>query len=366
MEKFIHGFNLVNGGNFVSQNKILRHFRDWEYAWEKGVYEEFVRAGLTTESAGKIIAVRGRIDVDLEYERLYENDIFLITQKSGEYPAILKEAGGAPIALYRKGAPLSESARHVAVVGTRKMSAYGGGFAGKVGEMLALNNVVIVSGLAFGVDAAAHFAAVKNGRSTVAVLASGLIKITPAAHYFLAEKILGCGGTLISEYAGDGDSYKGRYLERNRIISGLCEATIVVEAPQKSGALITARYAVEQGREVYALVGDIGREQSEGCLRLIEKGEAYGIYSVDGLAADLKLKTVLEMVGSAIEAAGGAGAAGGDAASVLRLIRQEPVYSDRLCEITGRTPAEISVILTKLEMAGLVKKSQNNCWTARG
>jgi DNA processing protein len=360
MERFIHAFNLINGGNYWVQKKIFWYFKNWQYAWEKGAFEEFVRAGLTPELAEKIVEGRGRIDVDREYGRLYENDIFLITQKANEYPSILKTAEGSPIALYRKGAPLRGNLRHIAMVGTRKMSVYGGGFAAKIGELLALNNVVIVSGLAFGVDAAAHFAAVKNGRPTVAVLASGLMNITPASHYNLAEKILSCGGTLISEYACDGDSYKGRYLERNRIISGLCEATIVVEAPQKSGALITSRFALEQDREVYALVGDIGREQSEGCLNLIEKGGAYAILSMQGLAADLKLKTVSVEIGSAIEAAGG------DTASVLRLIRQGPVYSDRLCEITGRSPSEISVILTKLEMAGLVKKGRDNFWMLSG
>ncbi|MBU1703400.1 DNA-processing protein DprA, partial [Patescibacteria group bacterium] len=177
----------------------------------------------------------------------------------------------------------------IAIVGTRLPSRYGLEMAYDISSALAEAGAVIVSGLAFGVDAQAHRAALDLGKPTIAVLASGVDRVTPSSHAGLAENIIAGGGALLSEYECFDSAHRYRFLERNRIISGLCKATIVIEAKEKSGALITARHAFDQGRDVYALVGDITRLQARGVLSLIKKDMARPIVSLEGLMEDLGL-----------------------------------------------------------------------------
>lgn len=364
-EKFIHGFNLASGGGFTVLNRIWRYFKNWQTAWEKGEAVDFVKAGLTKEMAERITEIKDHINVNEELERLYEKDIFLLGKDHDEYPALLKETPSAPFCLYRKGAALkfiSESGvDFIAMVGTRKISEYGEKVAIQIGGKIARHGV-IVSGLALGVDAASHWAAVKAGRPTVAVLATGVERITPVSNYGLAMKILETGGTLVSEYPDfckalmeysgfDATvSFKNRYLERNRIIAGMSRATIVVEAPEKSGALSTAKWALEFGREVYAVVGEIGKTQSEGCHNLIEKGEGYAILSIKGLLEDLKMDGQEDDGDKIVENLDSRQVA------VRQILGRGAASTDEIAAVIKMPVNELNAELTRMEMSGLIKK----------
>jgi DNA processing protein len=186
----------------------------------------------------------------------------------------------------------------------------------------------------------------------MAVLASPVDNVTPSSHCSLAEKILLTGGTIISEYAGDVTSYKYRFLERNRLISGLCKATVIIEAARKSGALITAEHASNQQRDVYALVGDIMRPQAQGCLNLIEKNIASPIVSVDSLLYDLGFDPQKNKYAGLTEFE----------SAIIRLLEKSRFSANELCAKAEVTPQILNVILTKLEIKNLIRKNKNLTW----
>jgi DNA processing protein len=276
----------------------------------------------------------------------------VICQDSPEYPGLLKQTADPPFLLYRKGAKLNAADKFVATVGTRVPSPYGEKTAFDIAGQISICGGVIVSGLAFGIDAICHRAAVKNVKKTVAVLASPVACVTPSSHFNLAEKILQAGGTILSEYGGDMQSYKYRFLERNRIISGMCKATIVIEAAKKSGALITAAHANEQGRDVFALVGDITRPQAQGCLNLIENSKAFPIVSVQGLMAGLGFNIASNKY------------CGLDAFQLMiaEKIELSPCTTDELLMQPGFAPAELNAVLSVLEMKNLIRKRADHKW----
>jgi len=352
MEKFIHAFNLVPETGYLTLKKIWLHFGCWQHAWELGDLGDFLNAGLSEEMAARILKLRPVIDVDAEMHRLWCGDIVAVSPSSAEFPQLLKNIDDPPFLLYRKGAPLNAGKTHVAVVGTRVPSAYGEKFAMEIAEGIALNGGVVVSGLAFGIDAIAHYAAVKNNRPTVAVLASGINRITPSSNTGLARKILEKGGTILSEYASGPPSFKWRFLERNRIISGLCKATIVIEAKERSGALITADHALKQGRDIYALVGDLTRPQARGCLDLIENGGALPITSVRGLLKDLGFDPDAQVIKNLTD----------EEVLVLAAVRDKPMTADELCGKTFLLPEALNVRLTMLEMKNLIRKNAQMKW----
>ncbi|MBD3330166.1 DNA-protecting protein DprA [Candidatus Peregrinibacteria bacterium] len=202
----------------------------------------------------------------------------MIEISSELYPNLLKNIYDPPHRLFYRGNLdlLNKSA--ISIVGTRSYSEYGKSVCKKIIEELSILDIVIVSGLAIGIDAIAHSEALKNGLPTIAVLGSGINNIYPVANAGLAEKISN-RGLIISEYPGSTEAQKYHFPKRNRIVSGLSIATLVIEAPLKSGALITARMALEQGREVFVVPGDIEKKNSEGILDLLQKGGAYPIKS---------------------------------------------------------------------------------------
>lgn len=195
---------------------------------------------------------------------MYQEQFFKVSQKP------LADIPSAPKKLYYRGNIDLLNLPAVAIVGTRKCSDYGEYITQELVKGLSVLNIAIVSGLAKGIDAIAHQAALQYGMKTIAVLGSGINNIYPREHQNLAEEIAK-NGLLLSEYSGDTSALPQNFPMRNRIVSGLCLATIVVEAPVKSGALITARFALEQGREVFVIPGDIDRENSLGCLELLQK-----------------------------------------------------------------------------------------------
>jgi DNA processing protein len=222
--------------------------------------------------------------------RLRSLGIVVVTLDQPTYPKALAEVPLPPSVLFVQGsvAALSRE-RAVAVVGTRRPSAHGRALAGRLARALVAADATVVSGLAFGIDGAAHEATVRAGGVTVAVVGGGHARVGPRAHDRLAEAIRGSGGAIVSEYAPDVEPSAGTFPRRNRIISGLASASIIVEAPARSGALITASWALEQGREVFVVPGPLDAPASEGCLALLREfgGLVRIVAGVPHLIADL-------------------------------------------------------------------------------
>ncbi|MCS7046891.1 MAG: DNA-processing protein DprA [Gemmataceae bacterium] len=211
-------------------------------------------------------------NVDAELEACRRHGVRLLFDHHPDYPALLRSTAGRPQLLYVKGTLPKDDVLTVAVVGSRTCTSYGLRVAERLGRELAQAGVTVVSGLARGIDAAAHRGALSAKGRTVAVLANGLAKIYPPEHTDLAEQIIGSGGALVSEANMHLEPMAGMFPARNRIISGLCRGVVVVEAAEKSGALITARHAADQGRDVFAIPGPVDSAASAGTLQLLRHG----------------------------------------------------------------------------------------------
>jgi DNA processing protein len=222
--------------------------------------------------------------------RLRGLDVRVVTVEEPDYPARLAGVAMPPHVLYVRGQVDALSRpRAVAVVGTRRATGPGRTTAGRIATALVAADATVVSGLAFGIDGAAHEATVRAGGTTVAVIGGGHASLGPRSHTRLADAILAAGGAIVSELAPDTEPSKGTFPRRNRIISGLTDATVVVEAPARSGALITASWALEQGRGCFLVPGPIDSHASAGCLAFLREWAqaAHLVAGVPQLIADL-------------------------------------------------------------------------------
>ena len=208
------------------------------------------------------------------------------------YPALLRQIFSPPAVLFCKGNLELLSSSCISIVGTRRSSDYGEFMTRKIINELSVTSLTIVSGLAKGIDTIAHDAALKNNMPTIAVLGSGLNNIYPKQNKNLAEQIKE-KGLIVTEYEGDMTPQKCNFPQRNRIISGLSIATLVIEAPEKSGALITAKLALEQGREVFVIPGDVDEINSIGIIKLLQRGGAYPVSSGKEIIDVLNEQSVL-------------------------------------------------------------------------
>lgn len=224
-------------------------------------------------------------DIDREWDAVVRHGVTVIPLTAPEYPAPLREIPDPPPLLYLRGAFAAADANAVAVVGSRRCTGYGRRMAEAIAGGLARAGWTVVSGLALGIDGAAHAAALKVGGRTLAVLAGGLSRIYPPQHADLAEEVAKAGA-LVTEATMLLDPQAGMFPARNRIISGLSRGVVVVEAPDRSGALITAEHALEQGREVFAVPGPADSARSAGCLALIRNG-ARLVRGADDILEDL-------------------------------------------------------------------------------
>ncbi|MDD5545485.1 MAG: DNA-processing protein DprA [Candidatus Pacebacteria bacterium] len=251
---YLNILNLSFKNNFLKLPAFVSSCDSYKKAWER-----------------LIAAKKINYDPLKEWERLEKNNINFITAKEKSYPSLLKEINNFPLGIYVKG-EIQQENNFIAVVGTRKSSPYGELVTEKIVKELINYNFTIVSGLAYGIDAIAHKTALKSGGKTIAVLGSGLDRVLPEGNKNLAKEILLKKGGLISEYPLETEPKKYYFPWRNRIISGLCRATLIIEAPEKSGALITTRFALEQNREIFAIPGSIFNPNSLGPNNLIKEG----------------------------------------------------------------------------------------------
>jgi DNA processing protein len=280
----------------------------------------------------------------------------IVLDSDDEYPAALRQLCDAPIALYVRGELACLSRRCVAIVGSRAASSYGRAVAGSLAAEVAAYSATVVSGLARGIDAAAHRGALDAGVPTVAVLGSGVCALYPHYHALLADEVVARGGAVLSEFPPAQSARAFHFPMRNRIVAALADATVVVEAGTRSGALITARLADEFGRQVFAIPGDVGRPTSRGTNALIADGVPL-VTSAADIAALLRWEPTLEV---AVQASGDdAAAQRDDLLAALAL----PQTIDQLAESHRASVADIAARLTILELQGVVEREPGGAYS---
>ena len=321
--------------------------------------------GIGTQTAQAIRAFDDYATVDAQLERADELGATLITPWSTAFPVRLRQIYDPPAFLWMRGDLNPADTRAIAIVGTRRCTDYGRIQANRFARELVRHGFTIVSGLAYGVDAAAHRGALDAGGRTLAVLGSGVGRIYPQKHTRLAERAA-ANGAVLSEYALDAEPDASNFPERNRIVSGLTLGTIVVESHEKGGALITARMAVEQNREVFALPGAVGKPSSVGTNHLIQRGHAKLVLTVEDVLEELPVaphppaappSSDDEDVAAPQPARPDpAESLDGDARVLYEALSTTPIHIDRLCVETGIAPSAALTALLELEFSGLVRQ----------
>ncbi|WP_417379437.1 DNA-processing protein DprA [Gimesia sp.] len=311
--------------------------------------------GIGTKLADAIIYREAKSTAEDELRRCRESGYQILFEESAEYPSLLREMPDPPSLLYCKGSLLPEDELAVAIVGSRKCTHYGLQQAEKIAAALARAGITIVSGLARGIDQAAHTGALKAGGRTIAVMATGLAHIYPPEHRELSEQIAG-QGAIVTEFPLDQAPVAGLFPQRNRIISGFSMGVVLIEAGRKSGALHTARHAYEQGREVFAVPGRIDHPASFGCHDLIRDG-AMLVRDVDDIleglgpaktpvmtAQNREVHTPRELSLSEFER------------DILNLVTLEPQHLNEIVQSSHLDSSRILSTLTILEMRKVVKR----------
>jgi len=305
--------------------------------------------------SARFATFKARFDARAEIERLRGLGLRFLARSDPAFPPLLRAIHDPPPGLFVRGdgdvALLARPA--VAIVGARACSAYGRQISRSLGRELASAGLVVVSGLARGVDAEAHRGALEAAGDTVAVLGCGIDRDYPAAHRELARHVA-ASGLVVSEYAPGVEPAPWRFPARNRIVAGLCAASIVVEARERSGALITADFALEEGREVFAVPGEITSALSSGSNALLRLGAtpltcAQDVLESYGLTVPLRTAPELGPVASAVFERVHEGAAG----------------ADELARTTGLGAGELAAALTELELTGLVVEADGTYRAAR-
>jgi len=269
--------------------RLQRLYPNLETAWKNIHAGDLEMIGENKTKVDIFLLQKKKINPEKELEILTKNNIQLVFIQDPEYPEKLKEIAGAPIFIYCKG-PVPTQELCLAIVGTRNPSSYGKQACEQLTDQLC-QDITIVSGLALGIDSIAHRACLEHKKRTIAILGSGILNIYPQENKNLAEKILEQGGSIISEFSPYLQANTHHFPQRNRIISGLSLGILVIEGKEKSGSLITARYALEHNREVFAVPGNIYSQQSQGTNKLIQKGEAKPISSAEDILEELNIHT---------------------------------------------------------------------------
>lgn len=310
--------------------------------------------GITEEDAKAICKSQKKWDIDQEWFRLMEKRIGFVSLEQSDFPEKVRHIPNPPYALYYVGKLPDENRKSVAIVGARARSAYGSQVASEIGKALAEHGIQVVSGLARGIDKDAHLGALDGGGDTYGVLGCGVDICYPKDHRYLYNRIIETGG-IISEYPPGIQPLPQQFPARNRIISGLCDCVVVVEAKEKSGSLITADFAMEQGRDVYAVPGRISDTLSQGCNRLIKQG-AGAIISIEDFLSDLEVLseisyTQMDFRKNLLEK---------DESLVYSLTDFRPIGVATLVDKTGISISRLLEILNRLESLGLIKETFTN------
>jgi DNA processing protein len=360
--QFWLGLNLVKGIGSARLRGLYHYFQgDMEAAW-RAPTSELLQAGLDNETAQRLHERRKRLNLAGSLNRLYELDAAICTIDNPNYPTLLAEIPDAPPMFYYRGTLLPAEERALAVVGTRRATTYGREVAYDMAAALSQQGVTIISGLALGIDAAAHQGALDHNGRTIAVLANGIDSIYPSENRTLADAIIAQEqGLIITEHPPKTEPAGRHFPVRNRLISGLSLGVLIVEAGAGSGALTTASLAAEQGREVFAIPGNINRPNSQGTNRLIQDG-AKMVLTPEDILEELNLSHQLVQTRQVAEQV-----APGDETEqfLLSLIELEPLHVDDIAIQANMSIQEVNVKMMQLFLKGLVQEIAPQTYIAK-
>ncbi len=346
--KYWVGLSLIPGLGPVRFGQLEKYFGSLENAWSAGA-GELTNSGIGAASVAAITTLRAKISLDAEIEKCERYGISVFTVHDEGYPARLKEIHDPPPVLFLRGEIWPQDEWCVAVVGTRKATAYGRQVTEELVSDLARNKITIVSGLARGIDSIAHRSALEAGGRTFAIFGCGLDMVYPAENTELAKRIIN-QGALISEYPIGTKPRAEHFPRRNRIISGLSLGVLVTEAGDDSGALITVRTALEQNREVFAVPGSILSASSVGTNGIIKDG-AKLVQTITDILEELNLTAVVHQIEfkEVIPASD-------TETLILNKLSAEPLHIDDICQMTELPAATVSGTLAMMELKGMVKQ----------
>lgn len=342
------GFTLIPGIGRAKFALMEQYFGELERAWFASA-AELEMAGLDSRSIEAIMARRPKISLDAEMEKLERYKVKVLIWRDEAYPSRLKQIYDHPPVLYVRGSLAPEDEWSLAVVGTRRPTYYGREVTEQLVGGLARNRITIISGLAKGIDATAHRAALDAGGRTIAIFGCGLDIVYPSDHVKLAREIME-QGALVSEFPLGVRPKAENFPRRNRIMSGLSLGVLVVEAGEKSGALITVRWALEQNREVFAVPGSVLSPQSKGTNRLIQEG-AKLVRDPQDILEELNLTMAVQQLEMkeflpATEAE----------SLIMKYLSSEPTHIDEVGRYSGLPIATVSSTLAMMELKGTVKQ----------
>jgi DNA processing protein len=346
--KYFVGLSLLPGIGAVRMSRLIARLGSARAAWH-AVGQDFRACGVDEKSLVGLLERRSRIDLDAALDRVDRIGAHVVTWNDTEYPSLLKETFDRPAILYVRGTMEVSDQESLAIVGTRRPTSYGKAQVMRMTPPMVERGLTIVSGMARGIDTLAHRAALDSRGRTIAVLGSGLDVIYPSENRGLAERIVE-NGAVISEYAMGTQPDAFNFPMRNRIISGLSLGTLIVEAGEKSGALRTARFALDQNREVFACPGRISDAHSAGCNRLIQQGHAKLVSMPEDLLDELNLASAPKQVQIDYSVA-----ANPMERRILELLSAQPVHVDDLGRQASLAAPEVTSTLTMLELRGVIR-----------
>lgn len=328
--------------DFQKYELVKEAFSDFEEAWKKVDVQFLTTLGFGLKKCERLLEIKKTVP----FQRIQEFEYRVYCIDDEEYPALLRSTSSPPPFLFVRGV-LPSFHKSIGVVGTRKVTPYGTLVAEQFVSELVWNGFVIVSGLALGVDAVAQRSTVESGGVTVAVLGSGVDRIYPTSNEKLGIEIVESGGAIVSEFPFGTPAMQHHFPRRNRIISGLSKGVLVIEGGVKSGALITARYALEQGREVFAVPHNIHRTSLSGANHLIRRGEAKLVENVGHILEEFQMESTEKKRPLHFDA---------NESQLLELIAEGGRTIDELIQETPFNVSRLSEVLVGLQLKGVVRE----------
>lgn len=354
-EKYLHALNIILRPGNTRLEALISHFGSATEAWHASENDILFCPTLSQDAKDLLRRNRSMIDPDKEWHVLRKSGVSSVAKPDPGYPAALREIPDAPYLLYARGTYDFSSPRPlIAIVGSRKYTSYGEQAAYRIGSDLARSGCTVVSGLAFGIDALAHHAALEAGAETIAVMGNGLddASLYPRTNVALARKIAG-HGALLSEYPPGTKANSYTFPARNRIIAGLSIGTVVIEAAEESGSLITARLALDYGREVFAVPGSIFSPVSVGTHRLIREG-AKIVTSVRDILDEFP-QTARPAETEEPHRTPEHPSLSPEEKQVLACLSHEPLHIDKIVRSARLETSQTSGVLAMLEIKGIVR-----------